>query len=351
VPAEASGAPHGRGAGGEPARHRKKGEAQGVEALGSKDHPDGHAKREREMTFVAEEIATQPGCWRRAIALAETVAGLPAPGERVAVVGCGTSLFMAQAYAALRESSGRGETDAFPAAEFPYRRRYDRVVAITRSGTTTEVVELLRGLRCPTVALTGDTATPIAQVADEVIDLGFADERSVVQTRFATTALTLLRAHLARTPAASDTAEPGVAPDRPDLPEQAAAALEAPPPAGATNRTQFTFLGAGWTVGIAHEAALKIREASGSWAESYPAMEYRHGPISVTDESSVVWFFDPPPPGLAEQVERAGALVVLPELDPVAELVRVQRLAVALATAKGLDPDRPRNLSRSVILS
>lgn len=302
------------------------------------------------MTFIAEEIAAQPECWRRAIELAATVRGLPEPGERVAVVGCGTSLFMAQAYAALRESSGRGETDAFPASEFPFRRRYDRVVAITRSGTTTEVVELLRGLPHPTVALTGDVATPITQAAGAVIDLGFADERSVVQTRFATTALTLLRAHLDRTLPETGEPGPGVAPVSPDLPGQAEAALAAPLPAGATDRTRFTFLGAGWTVGIAHEAALKVREASASWTESYPAMEYRHGPISVTDEHSLVWFLVAPPPGLAEEVERTGALVVLPELDPVAELIRVQRLAVELAAAKGLDPDHPRNLSRSVIL-
>jgi fructoselysine-6-P-deglycase FrlB-like protein len=58
------------------------------------------------MTYVAEEIASQPGCWRRALSLAARTDGLPDPGERVAVVGCGTSLYMAQAYAALRERAG-----------------------------------------------------------------------------------------------------------------------------------------------------------------------------------------------------------------------------------------------------
>ena len=72
---------------------------------------------------------------------------LPRPGERVAVVGCGTSWFMAQAYAAARETPGGGETDAFAASEMPSGRRYDRVVAISRSGTTTEVVRLLGRVR------------------------------------------------------------------------------------------------------------------------------------------------------------------------------------------------------------
>ncbi len=55
-------------------------------------------------------------------------------------------------------------------------------------------------------------------------------------------------------------------------------------------------------------------------------------------------------PGLLDDVAATGATVVCDALDPVSDLVRVQRLAVALAEAAGLDPDRPRNLSRSVVL-
>src|SRR5258705_8689650 len=108
--------------------------------------------------FVDEEIASQPECWIRAVELAsDSAAALPGPGERVAVVGCGTSWFMAMCYAGLREAAGQGETDAFAASEFPAGRRYDRIVAITRSGTTTEVLRLLNETRIPTTALAGDT--------------------------------------------------------------------------------------------------------------------------------------------------------------------------------------------------
>ena len=96
------------------------------------------------MSDIATEIASQSACWRVAADLVHAAQeALPRPGERVAAVGCGTSLFVSRAYAALRESSGHGETDAFAASEFPGRRRYDWVVAITRSGTTTEVLRLL----------------------------------------------------------------------------------------------------------------------------------------------------------------------------------------------------------------
>ena len=150
--------------------------------------------------FMATEIESQPETWREGARLAAAPScPLPAAGLRVAVVGCGTSWFMAQAYAARREAAGQGVTDAFAASEAPVTSRdYDAVVAISRSGTTTEVLQLLSRVRgrVPSVAIIGDPGTPMAGAADAVLPLPFADERSVVQTRFATTTLILLRAHL-----------------------------------------------------------------------------------------------------------------------------------------------------------
>ncbi|MEV7526248.1 SIS domain-containing protein [Streptomyces sp. NPDC091371] len=293
------------------------------------------------MSHVAYELSTQPECWERAAQLAPARrAVLPRPADRVAIVGCGTSYYMAQAAAVLREEAGQGETDAFPASEFPRHRRYDRVVALTRSGTTTEVLDLLAALRetgVPTTAVIGDPATPVMTLADEVVVLDFADEQSVVQTRFATTALTLLRAHLGLHTAS--------------VVADARTALGEPLPAEAEGRGQFTFLGRGWSVGLANEAALKMREASLSWAESYPAMEYRHGPISVSGPGTVTWSLDAAPDGLAEQVRATGSQWVAGRLDPLAELVRVHRLALAVAAHQHLDPDAPRHLTRSVILT
>ena len=287
------------------------------------------------MSFVEAEIASQPELWRRAAALAPSVAfALPGRGARVAVVGCGTSLYMARAWAALRESAGAGETDAFPASEFPSARSYDHVVAITRSGTTTEIVRLVSALTCPTTVVTADASLPAGAAATHAVDLPFADEKSVVQTRFATTALALLRASLGSS-----------------LDAAAADALaELDRPVTGLDRRQFTFLGTGWTVGLAEEAALKVREAAQAWAESYPAMEYRHGPISIADPSTAVWIFGDAPDGLLDDVACTGAEIVTAAIDPMALLVRAQRLAVALAVQRGLDPDAPRNLTRSIVL-
>lgn len=292
------------------------------------------------MSHVEAEIASQPACWARAADLLDTVGdALPATGERVAVAGCGTSWFIAQAYAALREAAGAGETDPFAASEMPLGRRYDRVLVITRSGTTTEVLELLGQLPdgVPTLAITADPATPVREVADRVVGLDFADERSVVQTRFATSTLALLRASL------GEDLGPVVA----DGEKALAAELD---PALVT-AAQRTFLGTGWTIGLAHEAALKMREAAGAWTEAYPAMEYRHGPISITGPGRLAWVFGRPPVGLAEEVAATGGRFETSSLDPQADLIRAQRLAVVVAQAGGLDPDNPRHLSRSVILA
>ena len=292
------------------------------------------------MSFSGEEITRQPDAWRTAQRVADGArAVLPADGERVAVVGCGTSWFMAEAYAGLRESRGLGVTDAFAASEFPAGRAYDRLVAITRSGTTTEVLELLarqRG-RCPSLALTADTGTPVVDAADHVLDLGFADERSIVQTLFATTALSVLRAGLGEPVGPLADAAEQVLGEEP-APEWALA-------------EQITFLGRGWAHGVAREAALKMREAAQLWTEAYPSMEYRHGPVSIAAPQRLVWHFGPDSEGLRDEVSRTGALFVDHPQDPQVDLIRVQRLAGAVALRRGLDPDRPRHLTRSVVLS
>lgn len=291
------------------------------------------------MSFVATEIASQPDMWMRAAAMATDAsvrAALPADGERVAIVGCGTSYNVAQACAALRERSGHGETDAFAASEFPHGRNYDRVVVVCRSGTTTEIIALLQAIaaRTNTTVLSTEADRPVPRLAQDVIELGFADEQSVVQSRFATSVVALWRAYLGE-----------------DMTQAVADAVaELATPVASAFATQYTFLGTGWTVGLAHEAALKLREAAQLWTESYSAMEYRHGPISIADQHSSVWIFGAAPEGLAAQIIATGAKLETTPADPLALLVRAQRTAVAIAEAKGLDPDAPRALTRAVIL-
>jgi fructoselysine-6-P-deglycase FrlB-like protein len=291
------------------------------------------------VSEIVHEIASQPSCWSRAVDMVGDVApDLPRSGERVASIGCGTSLFVAQAYAGIREAGGAGETDAFAASEFPAGRRYDAVVAVSRSGTTTEVIRALSDVdRARSVAISAVPGSSVLEAAGRRIVLDFADERSVVQTRFATSVLALLRAHLGE--------------DLTDAIAGGERALATETPADVAAFDHFVFLGHGWTIGLANEAALKMREAARAHAESYPAMEYRHGPITMAGAGTLVWILGSPDPVVAEDVRATGATVVTASLDPMAELVWIQSAAIELAEARGLDPAAPRNLTRSVVLS
>ena len=291
----------------------------------------------RTGSLVADEVADQPSAWRRASALAGTAPPFE-PGARTALVGCGSSWHAASAIAALREQAGAGETDAYPASEARLDRDYARVIAISRSGRTTELLSALELVPpdVERVAIVGDPASPVAGACARVIDFAFADDRSVVQTRFVTSVIAFGRAAL------------GTAPD--EAIADAQGAIDGSLAVEPADVQQFVFLGQGWCVAIAHAAALVARETAQARTEAHPAMEYRHGPIATAGRGTLAWFIGAAPDGLAEEIEATGATVLRSQLDPLAELVRVQRVALSLAARHGLDPDRPPNLSRAVVL-
>ena len=183
--------------------------------------------------------------------------------------------------------------------------------------------------------MTGVKDSPLVAEVGVALEASFADEQSIVQTRFATTALLALLASAA------------YAVDR-SIHDALTKAVE-PTPAVVDNRNHFVFLGAGWTYGIANEAALKVREMAGCWSESYPAMEYRHGPMAVAGPKTLVWGFGAVDPALVRDVGMTGAAVHWPECDPVASLMGVHRLGLRLAAANDRDPSKPRYLLRSVV--
>lgn len=291
------------------------------------------------MSITTLEIDSQPSVWTSALSTAEAAGAIfGSPGDRVLILGCGTSAFVAESIAALRESAGFGLTDAAYASEWAPGRDYDRVIALTRSGTTSEVLDAL-ALIAPgtTIALiTGVPTGAIHELVSESLVLEYADESSVVQTRFPTTVLAIARSVFGY-PVAT-------------LVDDARTALSSDLPLDVAEYDHFVYLGSGWTYGLAQEAALKVREAAQAWSESYPLLDYRHGPLAVAHPGSLVWIFGPIEPDLVADIEATGATVHTTDEDPLVQLVQAQRLAVALAESRGLNPDTPRHLTRSVIL-
>ena len=200
---------------------------------------------------------------------------------------------------------------------------------------TDALLDRIRG-RVPATVITSSPGTPVLDLAESILTPSI-DEQSVVQTRFATGTLAMLRWHLGE--------------DLTDVAAQGRAALaDDASLAPAVRADQLTFVGRGWTTAIAEEAALKLRESCQAWTESYPMMEYRHGPVSISAPGRVVWAFGEPVRGFAADVARTGATLMTSERDAMADLLRVHRLCVLRAESVGLDPDHPRNLTRSIIL-
>lgn len=293
------------------------------------------------------EIASQPAMWGTAADLGArpaTRAALVAPGDRVLAIGCGTSAHVALSYAVLREQAGLGLTDYAYASQLPGpSHHYDRVIAFSRSGTTTEIIDALTALPSSwrRVVVTGVVDSPVAALAEDVVDLGFADETSVVQTRFPTATLVAVRVGTGELDGPATSA----------LIAQGEDALSSPLPEGLAEIEHVVYLGTGWALGIAHEAALKVRESALAWAESYPSADYRHGPLAVAGAGSLVTLLGDVPAGLAADVAVTGARVCVGERDPLAELVLAQRVALELARLRGQNPDAPRHLTRSVVLT
>ncbi len=288
---------------------------------------------------TGEEIASQPALWDHARQRAAVDGAVLIGTGRAVLMGCGTSAFVAQVIARLREDAGVGESDASFASD-PSGRRYDHTVAISRSATTSEVLQALTdltrsGQRTAVTAVGSPVSDRFDALVDTTIRLPEADEESVVQTRFPTTLIALARAALGDTTDLGAHAGRAMVVDLPDL----------------RGIEHFVFLATGADVGLANEAALKVREMAQAWSESHVAMDYRHGPIAVAGSRSLVFVFGQPPAGLLADVRATEATVWCePDLDPLAQLVVAQRIGLALALARGLDPDRPNRLTRSVVL-
>src|SRR5579859_59050 len=204
------------------------------------------------MTRTELELRSQPEVWQRVLdEPSGRLSVLPAPDDRVAVIGCGTSYYIGDAYSRFREAQGRGLTRALIASEVDRLYEGETILLISRSGTTRDLIRVadrFTGTRKIT-GIIGAPGTPLVAACNQVILLDYADEISTIQTRYATSVLTLLR---------RSTGE-----DVSFLPGQARQALAAPIPL--QDEDHFVFLGTGPGVGLAAEAALKCREAGGVW--------------------------------------------------------------------------------------
>ncbi len=296
---------------------------------------------------------------------------VPAIGAGTLVfTGCGTSFYLAQVLACVANAGGRTAI-AVPGAEWarrPGAYLADRtdcvVVGLSRSGTTTETVQAIRAARdagLPTVALSCEADAPILRAADVPLYLPTDPREGIVMT---VSASLMLLGGLRLLHESVTDADLGLAAD-------ALAAIDAGAPTILKGRRHFVYLGGGSLYGIAAEGALKLQEMSLSHAQAFHPMEYRHGPISLIDDGSVVvMLYSLATAGeeaeVVADVQAKGARVIgfggpgdltipLPATTRAAAaltmLPALQLLGEQVALAKNIDTETPRHLTKVVLLT
>ncbi|MFF3851500.1 SIS domain-containing protein [Micromonospora sp. NPDC002575] len=251
------------------------------------------------------------------------------------------------------------------------------VVGVSQSGGSPDLAEVLRAARASgalTLAVTNNPDSPLAEVAELSVDIAAGHERAVAATKTYTAELLALlllvegvRAGDGALPAAERAALAA-------LPELAARTLDDPTPAQLAPRYRFAAqlvtTGRGYAYPTAREAALKLMETSYLPALAFSGADLLHGPLAMTDPDVPVLAVVGSGPGgrsmgevLPRLGERRADVVVVgsadvegatrmavPEVDeryaPLLDILPLQRLALALALARGEDPDAPRGLKK-----
>ena len=330
-------------------------------------------------TLMRAEMAEQPEVLGRLVgrfdADVERVRALvPSPPAGITFIARGSSDHAAVFGRYLTELvSGRPAALAAPSLETLYDADVDYrgwlAVALSQSGATPEIETVTRRLQqagARTVAIVNDPASPLARAAELVIPLDAGPERAVPATKTVTAeflAVTALAAAIGPLPFERDALDA--------LPERVAEVLAdsaaAEAVAASWRDAQRTFVVArGLLFAAALETALKIKETTGVLAEGISTADLRHGPIAAAGPDTPVLAIDGGGDAAADVADAArlaaarGAPVVRarpgggelplppgPEaLAVITATVRGQQLALALAEARGVDPDAPAGLSK-----
>ncbi|MDP1899410.1 MAG: SIS domain-containing protein [Rubrivivax sp.] len=253
----------------------------------------------------------------------------------------------------------------------PLNARRTVAMAISQSGQSPDVVEPMRYFRqggALTVALVNDETSPLAREAQWTLPLHAGAERSVAATKSFIASL-VGAARLVANWQPDDRLQAALQALPEALAEAAradwSAALDVLAPA-----RSLMVVGRGIGFPIALEAALKLKETSALQAEAFSGAEIMHGPMALVDEGYPLLVFATRGPAqaglleLAREMRDRGARVLLaapadvvqrdltlptaptPDLDPIVAIQAFYVMAAQLAVARGLDPDRPRHLSK-----
>ena len=246
---------------------------------------------------------------------------LPA-GARAVFTGCGTSFHAAQ--------TGGRAVQALEAVLAPPADA-DLLVCVSHEGSTPLTLESARTFRGPVWLVTGRADSPLARLAEEVVVCTPEVERSWCHTASYTCAVAAIAALRGE-----------------DVSWLAAAVEEAlGAPEEAPGQGKILVAGAGRDWPTAQEAVLKLREGAWVSAGAHHLEQLLHGHLAAIDETVRAYVLEGEGRGAERARDAVAALrelgcetTLVPTRHPAVDIVRFQLLALAIAEAKGIDPDR-----------
>nr|MDO8097902.1 glutamine--fructose-6-phosphate transaminase (isomerizing) [Candidatus Njordarchaeota archaeon] len=267
----------------------------------------------------------------------------------------------------------------------------DTVIAVSQSGETADTIEAVRRARekgATILSITNVVGSSITQLSDHVISTQAGPEIGVAATKTFMTqvgTLALLSLELSKISGGLNSNEIQSLRrsllDTPRLVESVIQNSEGTAIRAAEryyDKPNFLFLGRGISTATAMEGALKLKEIAYTHAEGYPAGESKHGPISLVEPGFPVVFIAPPDQtydrligNVMEMKAREASVIAVaaqadenigrlsdvvfevpgnipPEFSPIPYIVPLQLLAYYISVKRGCDPDKPRNLAKSV---
>jgi glucosamine--fructose-6-phosphate aminotransferase (isomerizing) len=291
------------------------------------------------------------------------------------IIACGTSFHAGLLLKILLSKKMNKRAEAIIASEYQFTANPDEktlVIAISQSGETADTLQGLKfakqkGARI--LSLTNIVGSSITRLSDEVVYLNAGPEISVAATKTFTSQAAVIYKML------------GVSGLQSSVSSLVEAALNSEKhikeiAASIHDKPNIFFIGRGLNYPVAMEGALKLKEISYLHAEAYAGGELKHGPLSLIEKGVPVIAVAPADESLPKmfgnikEVKARGAFVIaltddkavkdesdesidLPEVDdptlyPLPEIIILQLLAYHVSVLRGIDPDKPRNLAKSV---
>jgi glucosamine--fructose-6-phosphate aminotransferase (isomerizing) len=327
------------------------------------------------------EIKSQTEAWAQALELTPKLS-LPKVGDygQVIFTGCGSTYYLSLAAAALYQELTSCSARGVPASELLFNSQTvltnpkTLLVAVSRSGTTSETVkatEKFKAEKRGEVVVISNYDEVLTQSADTKLVIDKGQEDSVAQTRSFASMFVAATAFCARMAGRNDLVD--AMGKLPDVGNSIIGNYESFAKEIGSNLDfdRLYFLGSGIRYGLACEINLKMKEMTLTHSEPFHFMEFRHGPMSMVNEKAVVvgMLSDAnrvhEAKVLSEMKALGGTVVALAESDAdivfqskVPESVRgvlylpvLQLMAFYRSVAKGLNPDRPKNLTAVVQLN